>query len=169
MMESNKDKQTGKLVKFESESIILQEGEADFNMYKIVRGHVELYTGYGTKQEVLLGLLGPSSCFGEFGILLHKEAIYTAVAYSDVYCLRVTEGEIDKFMTENHVVMLDIMRNMAKTMVVMQKQIDMLAGELNETGEKSSISIADLKRQSSRNIRGYAIYNPNNPGNYFSL
>ena len=138
-MNSRKDvqelkKQEGRMVTFPQDSIILKEGEVDLNMYKILKGHVELYTGYGTSQEVFLGIIGPQSCFGEFGLLLHQQAIYTVIAYSDVLALKISEGNIGDFVQENHKNIIDIMRNMAKTMSIMQLQINLLAMELEELG-----------------------------------
>ena len=161
---SNDENKNGKIIRFPAESIILQEGKVNTDMYKIIQGKVELYTGYGTDHEVLLGIIGEHSCFGEFGLLMEAPSIYTAIAFSDVYLLRVTTGEIGDFVQENHKNIIDIMRNMAHTMMVMQQQIDMLTKDMAE-GRKSD---EELIRQSQRNKRGYAVYNPNNPRCDFS-
>lgn len=148
-----------RIVKFPQDSVILKEGEVNLDMYKIIKGNAELYTGYGTDREVLLGVIGPHSCFGEFGLLMGAPAIYTVVAFSDVYAMRITEGEMGDFVQENHKNIIEIMRNMAGTMMVMQKQIDLLTEEL-KSGHKPD---EKLIKESQRNIRGYAVYNPNNP------
>ena len=148
-----------KIMMFPQDSVILKEGEVNLDMYKIIKGNAELYTGYGTDNEVLLGIIGPHSCFGEFGLLMNAPSIYTVVAFSDVYAMRVTAGEMGDFVKENHKNIIDIMKNMARTMMVMQKQIDILTDEMkkgNKPDEK-------LIKESQRNIRGYAVYNPNNP------
>jgi CRP-like cAMP-binding protein len=147
-----------KIMKFPQDSIILQEGEVNLDMYKILKGNAELYTGYGTDKELLLGIIGPSSCFGELGLLLHAPSIYTVVAFSDVYAMRVTEGEMGDFVQQNHKNIIEIMRNMANTMMVMQKQIDMMIEELIETGKQNETVI----KEAERNVRGYAVYNPKN-------
>ena len=144
----------GKIVKFPRESMILKEGENSTDMYKIISGHAELYTGYGTDNEVLLGLIGAPVCFGEFGLLLHKPSIYTVVAFDNVYALRITEGEMGDFVQSNHKNILDIMRNMANMMLVMQRQIDILSKEL-KNGQAAD---SELIRQAKRNLRGYAVY-----------
>ncbi len=77
----------GKIIKFPRDSIIIREGETNPDMYKIVQGNAELYTGYGTDKELLLGIIGPQSCFGEFGMLIGAPSIYTVAAYSDVYAM----------------------------------------------------------------------------------
>ena len=141
---------SAKLMQFPKDSVILREGEMNLDMYKIVQGYAEMYMGYGTDQEVLLGIIGPQTCFGEFGLLLKKPAIYTVVAYSNILAMRVTEGDVGDFVQENHKSIIDIMRNMAKSMMVMQKQIDMLSNEINEGKED------ERKRQ---NLRAYALNN----------
>ena len=141
---------SAKLMQFPKDSVILREGEMNLDMYKIVQGYAEMYMGYGTDQEVLLGIIGPQTCFGEFGLLLKKPAIYTVVAYSNILAMRVTEGDVGDFVQENHKSIIDIMRNMAKSMMVMQKQIDMLSNEINEGKE-------DERRR--QNLRAYALNN----------
>lgn len=111
---------------------ILKEGEINLDMYKILKGHVEMYTGYGTENEVLLGLLGPGTCFGEFGILTKKPAIYTIIAYSNLKILRVTEELMMDFMKANPENVLQIMKNMANNMMRMQHQIGQLTTEIAE-------------------------------------
>ena len=52
--------------------MILKEGEINLDIYKILLGHAEMYTGYGTDNEILIGMIGLGTCFGEFGILTGK-------------------------------------------------------------------------------------------------
>ena len=144
---------TSKLTKFPEGSVILNEGEQNLDMYKIIHGHAELYNGYGTDKEVVLGILGPGSCFGEFGLLLKQPAIYTVVAYSDVFAMRVTEGELGDFVQHNHHDIINIMRNMSRMMIVMQQQINLLAGELQEHIKVDDEVIDDAKH----NLRDYAL------------
>ena len=144
-----------RLMVFPEGSIILSEGENNLDMYKILKGHAELYTGYGTDKEVLLGIIGPQSCFGEFGLLLKAPAIYTVVAYSDIYAMRITEGDMGDFVRENHKNIIDIMRNMSRMMMVMQQQIEMLTEEVMQNGKADET----LVKQMRSNLRGYAVRN----------
>ena len=125
----------GKLLKIPAGETILAEGEVNLDMYKIISGHAEVYMGYGTETETLIGIIGPNSCFGEFGLLLNKPAIYTVIAYSEVLLMRITKGEMGDFIQQNHKSIMDIMQNMARTMMTMRAQIDMLINDLNE-GQK---------------------------------
>ncbi|MBO4902400.1 MAG: cyclic nucleotide-binding domain-containing protein [Lachnospiraceae bacterium] len=123
--------QVGKFFEIPEGTKILLEGEVNLDMYKIVKGHAELYIRYGTEHETLIGILGPQACFGEFGLLLSKPAIYTVIAYSDMLLLRITKDEIGDFVRQNHKIILEIMQNMAMTMQTMHKQIDLLIGDIN--------------------------------------
>ena len=115
-----------------SEKVVLREGEESNVMYKILSGNAEVYLGYGTENESLLGLLGKGSCFGEFGLLLHEKSPYTVIAYSDLVLYKVTEDKVGEFIRENHVNILNMMRSMAKTMLLMQSHITQLTQELDQ-------------------------------------
>ena len=134
--------------------VIIKEGEVNLDMYKVLSGHAEMYTGYGTDEEVLIGILGPGACFGEFGLLTRKAAIYTIVSFSDMKILRVMEGAMNNFIQENQDSIMQIMRNMANSMLRMQHQITQLSHELAEmSAEKEDKSRLLIKE----NLRSYAI------------
>ncbi|RKM61255.1 hypothetical protein D6855_05020 [Butyrivibrio sp. CB08] len=135
------------IVTFPAESMIVQEGEVCLDMYKIIQGRAEMYVGYGTPNEVLIGIIGPGACFSELGLLMQAPAIYTVIAYTDVYAIRVTEGRIGDFIQENHSSILQIMKNMAKNMVIMQHQILALSEELaTYTKKEEDDTINQLKK-----------------------
>lgn len=161
-----------KIYEIPPDTMILREGEINLDMYKIVSGHVEMYTGYGTPNEVLIGLLGPGTCFGEFGILTGQPAIYTIITYSKTKILRVTEGLMDDFIQENKDDILQIMRNMATNMTRMQHQINQLSRELEEvtenrtkrdTANNKDDSVIEILRSDNLqkdNLRNYALNTP---------
>ena len=133
-------------------TMILKEGEKNLDMYKILSGHVEMYTGFGTDNEVLIGVLGPGACFGEFGILTGKPAIYTIIAYSKLKIYRITEELMQDFMKDNPESVLQIMKNMAGNMMRMQHQINQLSEELSEISEAGKVE--DLAKE---NMRQYVL------------
>ncbi len=136
----------GKMFQVPEGTTVLQEGELSLDMYKIVQGYAEVYVGYGTETETLIGMIGPQSCFGEFGLLLEKPAIYTVIAYSDLLLLRITKGEMGDFVTENHKIIIDIMQNMAKTMMIMHSQIDRLVEEIKSGIQPDPQTINDIRK-----------------------
>ena len=140
-----------RIVEFAEGTIILKEGEINLDMFKIIKGNAEVYVGYGTKQETLIGIIGPQACFGEFGLLLHKPAIYTVIAFSDIFAMRITEGEMGDFVQENHKNIIDIMRNMANTMMTMSLQIKLLLEEIEEGKKPDTEAIKELQKTIRRN------------------
>ena len=153
-MSENKSKP--RIIEFAEGTVILKEGEVNLDMFKIIKGNAEVYVGYGTNHETLIGIIGPQACFGEFGLLLHKPAIYTIVAYSDTLAMRITEGEMGDFVQENHKNIIDIMRNMANIMMTMSVQIKMLLDELEE-GKKPNL---ETLKELQKTIRRNTILNP---------
>ena len=155
---SEAENQNARITRFEEGTIILKEGEVNLDMYKIIKGHAEVYVGYGTNYESLIGILGPQSCFGEFGLLLHKPAIYTIIAYSELFAMRITEGEMGDFVRENHKNIIDIMRNMANIMMTMSTQINLLLKEMEDGKQPEPETIKKLEKS----LRRQSIYNPRN-------
>lgn len=135
---------------------ILNEGEINLDMYKIVSGHVEMYTGYGTENEVLIGVLGPGTCFGEFGLLTGRPAIYTIITYSKTKILRVTEALMGAFIKDNPESILQIMKNMANNMMRMQHQINQLSNELADANDIAS-EMESLPDSMKDMIKNYAL------------
>ncbi|MBQ3796029.1 MAG: cyclic nucleotide-binding domain-containing protein [Butyrivibrio sp.] len=140
-------------------TVILQEGEANLDMYKILSGHAEMYTGYGTENEVLIGILKPGDCFGEFGLLTEKSAIYTIIAYSEVKLYRVTEALINDFMAEYPDSIIQIMKNMARSMLTMQHQIQQLSHEMTDIKNEIGDENEPQKNTKNEMLRAYAIRN----------
>ncbi len=149
-----------KLVRFPSDTVILREGDCSDDMFKIIKGKAEVYVGYETPTESILGILGEQSCFGEFGLLLKKPAIYTVKAYSDVLALRITEGDMGDFVQENHKNILEIMRNMAESMMTMRLQIEMLLKEIESGKRPDNDDLKNRIRSAKQLMRQYAIYKP---------
>ncbi|MCR5421226.1 MAG: cyclic nucleotide-binding domain-containing protein [Lachnospiraceae bacterium] len=143
-----------RIVKYEEDSVILNEGEINPDMFKIIKGHVEIYAGYKTDKEILLGILSEQACFGELGLLLHKPSIYTAVAYSEVYIMRISDDELEDFIANNHKNIIDIMRNMANRMISMRTQIDMLLKDIDSGRKPDENTLIQVRKS----IRGYGMY-----------
>ena len=148
-----------KMVTFPRDSVILKEGDNYTDMYKIIKGHAELYVGYKTPIESLLGVIGEQSCFGEFGLLLGRPAIYTVIAYDDVLALRITEDDLEDFILENHKNIIDIMRTMAESMLSMRFQIDLLLKEIEGGKKADEEALKEKIRQARQTMRQYAVYN----------
>ena len=158
--------ESGKMIKYNAGSVLLNEGEQSSTLFKIIHGHIELYIGYGTEKEVLLGIIGPQKCFGEFGLFLDQPALYTAVAYSDAVVMSVGRDEVADFIRGNSRSAINIMKNMAHMIMIMQQQILMLSGEIDQNTQTDASIIHPGTKQTrtiTRKdlIRRYAIHGAN--------
>lgn len=139
-------------------SVIIKEGEKNLDMYAIAEGHVEMYIGYGTENETLLGILGPGAIFGELGMLTGKPAIYSIAAYSDLKLIRIPENDMAKFIVDNPEQVLFLMQKMANNMISMQKQIN----QLDEVLSKSKGEEASNQNYAKDNLKNYTFNNSTN-------
>lgn len=151
-----------KIIAYTANTVILKEGEVSRDIIKIVKGNAEVYVGYGTDQETIVGIIGEQSCFGEFGLLLGQPSIITVVAYSDVLVMRISEDEMDDFISRNHKNIMDIMRSMAKSMLSMRAQVTMLLSELESGKKPTEIDLREKRLLARRAIREYALHGASN-------
>ena len=144
------------VIKVPEGTVIMHEGEANMDMYKIISGNVELYRGYETKDEAIIGIKSKDDYFGEMGLLTGgKPAIYTVVTYSDVLLLRITEKDIDDFILKNHVDVLRIMQSMANSMYNIKFSMDMILDDMAD--KESSTKLKDFKGFYSKQLAMYNV------------
>ena len=128
-------------------TVILREGEVSMDIYRVVKGSVELYSGYGTSDETILGILSDGSYFGEVGMLTEKPSIYTVVAYSNLELQRVPADDIAGYFQENIDDAILIMKNMARTMYNLKANIGLLSSDLTGVkADKKTITAVDLNK-----------------------
>ncbi|MBR0091809.1 MAG: hypothetical protein IJP92_08930, partial [Lachnospiraceae bacterium] len=75
------------------------------------------------------------------------------------YAMRITEGEMGDFVQENHHSIIEIMRNMASTMMTLRFQIDLLVKEVQEGHQPDEAMVKQVRKS----IAGYGLFNPNDP------
>ena len=121
---------------------ILKEGEVNPELYKLISGNCEVYTGYGTERESILGILSKGAYFGEIGFFSGKPSIYTVVAYTDVMLERIETTEFQKYVTEHYEDMLALMKNMTESMYNLRFNMELMAkdSEREKTSEAAAIS-----------------------------
>ena len=120
-----------KFVRVPADRVILREGNANNEMYKIISGRAICYLNHGTDDEYILGSLKEGKTFGEYSLLTGKPGIYTVTAYTDMLLMRIERGEFMKFIEVNAMNSVEIMQNMASMMNVMKVNIDMMNDELH--------------------------------------
>lgn len=134
---------------FEPDTVILREGEPCDYMYKILSGAVELYLRYGTAEEHLIGIASGARCFGEHNLLTGQPCAYTVVAYNKVLVERIHRDALEEFVRTNPQNAIEIMTSMARSGILMQKNMDILLDELNakDKQKKSSLEIQNAIMQ----------------------
>ena len=143
---------------FGDNEVMIREGDTSDEMFKILSGKAALYLHYGEENEYLIGALSAGKCFGEVSLLAGKPSPYTVVALGEVMALRVTAEQFEGFVHDNTKNAVDIMKNMALRIVMLNTNLNLLADELSDLAkdsEKSSqaINYTDITQK----IRMYQI------------
>ncbi len=142
-MEANESK----MVRFAEDQVILEQGSTEKVLYKIIHGKAIVYLNYGQEDEYIVGILSEQRCFGEFTILCGKPSIYTVVAYSDVLLLRIPEADFDDFIRNNSGNAIDIMRNLANTLVTLSFNMNLILEELEQAKKIEPEKYKDITRK----------------------
>ncbi len=119
------------LKQYSQEQLILSEGDKDSKLYKIVSGNAEVYVGYGTNHETIIGILSEGAYFGEIGAFTDNASIYTVVAYCDCLIMEIEKDELEEYAKLNYRDLLAIMSNMANTMTNLKANIEMLSEDIS--------------------------------------
>lgn len=141
------EEKQARLKKFPENTVIVKEGEIQTEMYKILSGKVAVYINYGEKNEYLLGVLSEQKCFGETCILCKKPSPYTIIAVYDVLAMRISEDEFDDFVQNNTKNATDIIKNLAREVVNLRWNLDMVIDELENGSEPEKYKVQELKQK----------------------
>ena len=123
----NNEKSLMKL--FKEGSIILHEGEKSLALYKILSGKVALYINYGRENEYFVGIVGEQKCVGDVSLFSGKPSPHTAVALTDVMIMQITPDQLEGFIVKNTHNAMDIMNNMAKSIMMLSSNINLMTEE----------------------------------------
>ncbi len=141
-------------------TVIIQEGEVNMDMYKIIGGHAELYSGYGTDREAILGILSKGKYFGELGLLAEKPSIYTVVAYDELYLLRITMYNIEDYIQKNFHDIYEIMKGMAEATYNLKYSMDLFIDDV----ANGKVKQEDIRKYNQNLAKQLAKYNLNRTG-----
>lgn len=135
------------LKQYKEGQTVLREGDKNSTLYKIVSGKVEVYVGYGTKHETIIGILSDGAYFGEIGAFTDSDSIYSIVTYSDCLIMEIGKNELEEYAKLNYRDLLAILSNMANSMVNLKTNIDLLSEDLSNLMEdrKNSNNTAEIK------------------------
>ncbi|MGN0596307.1 MAG: Crp/Fnr family transcriptional regulator [Ruminiclostridium sp.] len=144
---------------YKEDDVLIRQGESCGEMYKLLSGNAALYLHYGEENEYFVGVIGQQKCFGEVALLTGKPSPYTVVALSDVMVLKISAEDFESFIVNNPRNAVDIMKDLANRIVMLNTNIDMVSAELAEK-LKDSMTAEDITEK----IRMYKITGKNNIG-----
>lgn len=132
---------------YEPDEVILREGESCNVMYKVLSGSVVVYMRYGEEDEHVVGAYSKSQCFGEWNMLTGQPSVYTFVAFDKVMLLQVDKHSLEDFIRNYPQNALDIMQNMAQSMMMMRTNVDLLLDELYGKAAKSEQQAEEIRQK----------------------
>lgn len=141
-MDSNKSN----MINFKENTIIISEGIVSNEMYKIISGKAAMYKNYGKEDEYLIGIISNNSCFGDISMLTQTPNPCTVVTISDTLVMRIKLENFDDFIRTNTKNVIEIMTNMAKQNLMLQKNIEMLFDEITDN-IKENKRVDDLRKR----------------------
>ena len=80
-------------------------------------------------------------------MLSEEPCTYTVIAYDEVLLMRITKEYLEEFIQMNPKNVLDIMRSMGRSMIVMQKNIDLLLDDINAKADSKKENNARLQEK----------------------
>ena len=92
-------------------------------------GKVALYINYGKENEYFVGIAGEQKCVGEVSLFSGKPSPHTAVALTDVMIMQITPDQLEGFIVKNTHNAMDIMNNMAKSIMMLSSNINLMTEE----------------------------------------
>ena len=144
---------------YKEDDVLIRQGESCNEMYKLLSGNAALYLHYGEENEYFVGIIGQQKCFGEVALLTGKPSPYTVVALGDIMVLKISAEDFESFIVNNPRNAVDIMKDLANRIVMLNTNIDMVSAELAER-LKDSMTAEDITEK----IRMYKITGKNNIG-----
>lgn len=134
---------------FKEDSVILREGEESPALFKILSGKVALYINYGKENEFFVGIAGEQKCVGEVSLLSGKPSPHTAVALTDVMTMQIKSDQLEGFIVKNTHNAMDIMNNMAKSIMMLSANINLMTEEFVDLISK----IKELEKADENNLK----------------
>ena len=138
--------------RYKKNMIIFMEGEPGEGFHYIKRGKVKIAQLTQDGREHIINILGPGEVFAE--VLLFNRGTYpaTAVAIEDSLIGMIKNSELEKVVTENSRIALQIIRVMSKKLLQAQKKIKTLA--LSDTFSRTAQILTRLSQQYGQETGG---------------
>ena len=128
---------TSRLLTFEDEEILFEQGDPSDSAYLVIEGDVEVLAGQGD-DVVVAGVLGRNELVGEMGVLANAPRSATIRARGQVRALRIDGDLFLDLLAENPSVALDVMRQLSDKLARAHRQFELVQEELHRHRGASS-------------------------------
>lgn len=117
------------LFNYQTDEVIFKEHSQTCGFYLVKSGAVVLYLNYGKANEHLLGVVSAGKVFGENGLAMNGENIYTAVALGDTTVIRIARSDFREFIINHPECVAGIVNNLTIINTLLRDNIDLLLEE----------------------------------------
>lgn len=142
---------------FQLHEVIFKENDFQKWMYSICEGCVEIYSGYGTKEERKLATLTSGQFFGEIGMIALLPRTATAVAAEEHVVLeQITNEDFEEYLKNHPENLQPIMSSVSRRIRELTEDLSAITRMTNEALQKRENAPAGWLAVSIRKLRDKA-------------
>ncbi len=136
------------VMQYQKGEVIIQQGERQRDLYKILVGTVAFYTNHGKINEMRAGERSVPDYFGEIMLLADQPSYCTVIAETSVTVLRVSEEDFEGFLLKNVPNALYMVNTMAENLAMVHININknLLVSQVKAIGEQTTMNLNMLRR-----------------------
>lgn len=145
-------KESGKLVKISKDKIIFGKGDLGNEMYIVLNGVVNIFTGEYSKEIPPLAVLKSGDFFGEMALLEDLPRSTTAIAQEDCIFLVIEKANFEKAIKKDPGFAINIMKSLSNRLRLQTKRYAKLEVEACnlETEEEEEIKVEKVKKKETK-------------------
>ena len=129
-IENTYKEQVRAMTKYSNGESIIQQGNNQDRLYKVMQGSVSLYSNYGTDNEYLLGVFTTGKSFGIYSCYTDRPSPYTAIANEDTVVMEIPKDELHSYLALNPKNAEEALMGLSNQISLAMKHIEMINEEL---------------------------------------
>ena len=118
------------MTKYSNGESIIQQGNNQDKLYKVMQGTGSLYSNYGTENEYLLGVFTTGKSFGIYSCYTDRPSPYTAIADEDTVVMEIPKDERHSYLALNPKNAEEALMGLSNQISLAMKHIEMINEEL---------------------------------------
>ena len=121
----------GSIEKFDTNSILINEGQTGTALYLITRGHVQVflakepeYTEKKRLTKIMLGRLTQGDCFGEYSVIDNSPASASVVTLEECDLFKIPKINFERIINSDNRLAKIIYKNMLQVLIKRARDYD---------------------------------------------